>query len=144
MMTVKKQIRKPSAQTIIFYCAFFLVVAIGVYLRMTSVGSAPILEDEYTSAFQALGFMKTGKPILPSGFIQWSEPLVLPYIVSVLWQVTGVDIITARLLSVVVGTGSILLAYLIGKQLRNTSIGLVFAFFIATNQWSVASSTFFR
>lgn len=144
MMTVKKQMRKPPRETIVFSCAFLLIVAIGIYLRMASVGSAPILEDEYTSAFQALGVMKTGKPILPSGFIQWSEPLVLPYIVSVLWQVTGVDIITARLLSVVVGIGSILLAYLMGKKLRSTSIGLVFAFFIATNQWSVASSTFFR
>ena len=134
MMTAKKHIRKPPTQTIIFSCAFLLILAIGVYLRMASVASAPILEDEYTSAFQALGFMKTGKPILPSGFIQWSEPLVLPYMVSVLWQVTGVDIITARLLSVVVGISYVVLAYLIGKQLRSTSIGLVFAFFIAASQ----------
>jgi 4-amino-4-deoxy-L-arabinose transferase-like glycosyltransferase len=144
MMAVKKQMRMPSMPTIIFSLAFSLILATGLYLRLASIGSAPILEDEYTSAFQALGIMNTGRPTLPSGFIQWSEPLVIPYIVSALWQMTGVDIITARLLSVIVGTSSVFLAYLMGKRLHNTSIGLVFAFFIATNQWSVASSTFFR
>jgi len=132
------------AQPILITATLIVVLGIGLYLRLSSVNSALFFEDEYATAYQTLGIMETWKPTWPSGWVQWGEPVVLPYFMSFVWRVIGPDIMVGRLASVAVGMLSILMAYFLGRRLRGQVLGLVFAFLIATNLWSIASSTFFR
>src|SRR3989337_67820 len=88
-----------------------VVVGLGLYLRTLSAREMPFNEDEYATALQTIGILKTGKPTLPSGWVQWSEPVALPYLVSFVWKMTGPAMMVGRLASVAVGTLSILAGY---------------------------------
>lgn len=121
-----------------------VAVALGLYLRLLAIYSVPFYEDDYSSALQVAGIMQTGRPTFPSGWVQWAEPVVLPYLVSIIWRFTGPDIIVGRLLSAALGTLSIGAAYLLGWRLHSRATGAIFALFVAANVWSVTSSTYFR
>jgi 4-amino-4-deoxy-L-arabinose transferase-like glycosyltransferase len=121
-----------------------VAVALGLFLRLLAISSVPFYEDDYSSALQVAGIMQTGKPTFPSGWVQWAEPVALPYLISILWRITGPDIMVGRLLSALLGTLSIGAAYLLGRRVHSPTTGAIFALLVAVNLWSVASSAYFR
>lgn len=135
---------RPNGLTMVTFALVTAVLSVGLYIRVAAIHRLPFNEDEYATALQTIGIMETWKPTLPSGSVQRGEPVFIPYVMSLLWRVTGPDIMAGRLLSVAVSMASILLAYLLGRRLHGRVVGLIFAFLIATNLWSIASGAFFR
>ena len=130
--------RYSSFVVLIFVCIF------GIYLRLQGIGDASIWEDEAATSLQALGIMKTFIPTLPSGYVQWSEPPFMAYFGAILWSFTGINILYARFISVAISAVSILLGYRLGREIFDKRLGLIFAFLLAINLWSIAWGRTFR
>lgn len=121
-----------------------LLCLVGLYLRLYGIIEAPILEDEAATSLQTLGIMKTRVPTLPSGHIQWGEPPLIAYLAASLWIFTGVNIFYARLISVLISTLSIVMGYVIGREVNDNRLGFMVAFLLATNLWSIGWGRSFR
>ena len=133
-----------SVESVLAPLLLFLIMVTGLYLRVLSIQVVPFYEDEYASALQVKGILETLKPTLPSGWVQWAEPVAYPYFVSLVWRLIDPGIAAGRLVSANLGILSILLAYSIGKRLKHRELGLVFALLVATNIWEITTSTYFR
>jgi len=88
--------------------------------------------------------MKTLVPTLPSGHVQWGEPPLIAYLAAFLWTFTGVNVFYARLISVLISTLSIVMGYVIGREVNDNRLGFMVAFLLATNLWSIGWGGSFR
>jgi 4-amino-4-deoxy-L-arabinose transferase-like glycosyltransferase len=121
--------------------AFLVAILIlGVTLRIRNLGGPDFGVDETFHVYAAQRMLAGDLPLLPSGFAYARS---LPYTRTVEWAgalLGGVDEWTARVPSVVFGSLSILVVFLIGRQWYGATAGLVAAFVTAVAPMQVAHS----
>ena len=114
-----------------------VVLGIAIFMRMYNFGSQPfgVWYDEAVSGLEARHMLRdpTYRPI----FLPPSQPIHLPalYALSIHWL--GDTIYSMRLVSVLLGLGGVLAAYLCGYELRGPRFGLTLAFLVAVARWHV-------
>jgi hypothetical protein len=114
----------------IYLLLIFLLSIIGFYLRLTHLNYQSFWIDETISSDAAVSILKNGIPIFPSGMIYDRSILNTMFIASS-FGVFGISEFAGRLPSVIFGTLSIPVTYLLGKKLGNKNIGLAAALFMA-------------
>ncbi len=119
----------------------FLILLIGVSLRIYNLGSNALWFDEICSIFASEAFMHSIStrglfPALSFNFVL-SPAFCL---VVKLWRSLGDTEFILRLLPVIFGTFSIIVIYKLGKRLFNTKVGLFSAFILSISPFHVYHS----
>jgi uncharacterized membrane protein len=110
-----------------YLLAFILLFAL--FIRLYALGSAPFWIDESISALASKNIIAKGIPVLDSGFYYSGAPL-FHYSQALFMLLFGVNELAARLVSVVFGLLTIVLAYFIGKEYSKSG-GIISALFFA-------------
>lgn len=126
-----------------------LIILLGFILRATFLNVSPpgFNADEAALGYNAYSILKTGKdewgntfPILLKSFGDYKNSLYsylsIPFI-----ALFGLNELSVKLLSIIVGTLSIFLIYLLAKEIfKKEEIGLACAFILAISPWHIQFS----
>lgn len=116
-----------------------IMIVFGFFLRSADINFDSLWIDEGFTLSQANAIRTHSYPLLPSGKTEWKDPL-LPYLLALIPGKIQENIAIFRMISVVFGTASILLIYMVGKNFFGSSIGLISSFFLTFSYWHIAWS----
>ncbi len=92
--------------------------------------------DEQTYTQLAFHMFKTGDYLTPSSFgvsgVWTGKPPLLMWLISLAYQVFGVNNFASRIWSAVFGTLSLIIVFYLGKKLYNPYVGLMSALVLGT------------
>ena len=114
----------------------FALTAIGFYLRFNNLADRSFWFDEAVTSYAAIGLLEHGAPILPSG-IEYTRALLNSYLIALSFNIFGVSEFSARIVSVIFGTLTIPLVYLLGKELGKRT-GIIATFLITISVFEIA------
>ena len=116
----------------------FLMIS-GFILRIHDLGTQSFWIDEAISSIAAIAFLDNGSPVLPSGVL-YSRGILNTSLIALSFKIFGFTEFAARIPSVLFGTLTISLAYLIGSRWGNARIGVIAAVLVAFSVWEIAWS----
>jgi 4-amino-4-deoxy-L-arabinose transferase-like glycosyltransferase len=125
------------------------VVLLGGALRFFNLRQSPpgLNQDEAANAWNAYCLLKTGKdqtgvswPIFYTRSLGGNSSTLYIYALLPFQAIGGLNVITTRLPAAVGGVITILLVYLVGKQLFDKETGLITALLLALNPWHLQQS----
>lgn len=128
--------------------AFILLAAIfiGGVLRLYNLGQYPLTNDEAALGYNAYSILKTGRdehgqflPVIFKSFGDW-KPGLYVYLAAPFIYFVGLNEITVRLPSAILGIASIVLIYLLGNELFNRKVALFASLAIAVSPWHIQFS----
>jgi len=108
-----------------------IIFLIGLLLRFLVASNLTPVEDEMVHGVHALGFSKLAPLSTMTQGPVWS------YLTDYAYRIFGVSLLTARFLSFIFGSLSIILIYLISNLLYNRKVGLVAAFLLAVSAFHI-------
>ena len=111
----------------------------GFFIRIYDLGIPSLWLDEAISSNAAVAFLETGTPTFPSGLV-YSRAILNTFLITLSFKIFGVTEFAARLPSVLFGTLTILLVYLMGSKWGNHRIGLIAAVLVTFSVWEIAWS----
>lgn len=119
------------------------IFIIGIYLRFWRINDVSLWIDEGFSILAAKGILAHGIPKLPSGEL-YNRDYFFTYPLAIFIGFFGFDPFnpwSARLLSSILGIGSIWLIYGIGQRVFTSPwVGVLASFFTAISTWEIAWS----
>lgn len=124
--------RLPPKSTLVI---LFALTAIGFYLRFSNLGDRSFFYDEAITSYASIGLLRHGTPVLPSGVV-YNRALLNTYLIALSFKTFGVSEFSARIVSVIFGTLSIPLVYLMGKELGKRT-GLIAALIITFSAFEI-------
>lgn len=133
VQTIDKMISKFGTA---FLC---LLIVVGFYLRISNLGNLSFWADELITTYAAIGIFEHGTPILPSGSI-YTRSILNTSLIALSFKIFGVSEFSARIVSVVFGTLTILLVYLLGVKVANKRVGLLAAVLITFSVFEIVWS----
>lgn len=124
-----------------FLLEICFILAISFSLRILYLGNAPLWKTELYQSWAAKNFLQGYGFILPSGEMYFRALLTntLPTVLSFL--ILGFNEFAARLPSVLLGTASIILVYILGEELLDAKYGLISSLLLGLSYWSITWST---
>ena len=117
----------------------FVLTCAGFLLRIHDLGYDPLWVDEAISVLAAHGWLQHGSAVLPSGIPYPRAPLST-YIIAKGIQLFGDNEWAVRSPSVILGTLTIPLTYVLGKKVAGKEIGLIAAFLVTFSFFSIGWS----
>jgi len=124
----KSWIQKHSKPTMILV----LILLLGTILRFYDLGAESYWIDEMSTVIEG---QQSIQQILESGRIDQPPAYYLPYH---LWLRTfGTSEVSTRFFSVLFGIGSILLIYLVGRELFGPTVGLIGSFLLSISEYQI-------
>jgi hypothetical protein len=119
----------------------FIFTVIGFLLRFNNLENYSFWNDEIISLRASEGVLKQGIPFIQQGNVYFKSPLHI-YSLALFIHSFGVTEFSARLISVIFGTLTIILIYFVGKKIsgNNKTIGLAAALIYSFSLWSIAWS----
>jgi len=120
------------------YILLFFIIVLGFFLRIYNIDNAPpgVYPDEAVNGEDALRALNTGN-------FQWFYPAnqgregLMMNLVALCFKFFGASILSLKLPAIVFGTLTILGAYLLGKELFNTRVGLISSFLVSVGYWAI-------
>lgn len=122
-----------------FRIVIAFVIIMGFFLRIYDLGVQSFWMDEAISSIAAIAFLERGTPILQSGLL-YERGILNTFLIASSFKIFGVTEFAARLPSVLFGTLTILLVYIIGSKWGNKNVGLIAAILVAFSVWEIAWS----
>ena len=120
------------------FLGIFLVLAVASLMRLLALNSLGFNSDEAVYAGQAAAIAQA--PVLSDLFpVFRAHPLLYQFIIAILFQFAVSDLL-ARLVSVLLGIGTVFLVYRLGEVAYGPSSGLLAALFIAVMPYHVLVS----
>jgi 4-amino-4-deoxy-L-arabinose transferase-like glycosyltransferase len=127
----------------------FVIIFLAAFLRFYALGNIPagLTNDEVDIGYDAYAISHTGHdqwgqflPLISfRGFGDYRPPLYT-YLVSPLIPIFGLTAFAVRFPSALFGVASVILLYLLLRQLFNNKIGLIGSFLLAISPWSIGLS----
>ena len=109
-----------------------LILVLGIALRFYDLGTESYWIDEMSTVMEG---QQSIHQLITSGRLDQPPGYYLPFH---LWiQIFGTAEVSTRSFSVLAGTGSLILIYLIGRELFGEGIGLVSAFMMAISEFQI-------
>lgn len=121
------------------------IIALAFFLRIFQIQSSPpsLNWDEAALGYNSYSLLKTGKdeygnrfPLLLRSFDDYKPPIYSYFSIPLIY-VFGLNELGVRLLSVISGTISVLLIYLIAKEVFNRKVGIFSSLLFALQPWSI-------
>lgn len=119
------------------------LVAIGALLRLVDLGALGFRWDEDLSSLAAKAIAERGVPELPSGMIYLRSGAFL-YLLAASGELFGFTEWALRLPAALFGIATIPLAFLFGKRLFGTGVGLILAALVTFSAWDIEFSRYAR
>ncbi|WP_256874946.1 glycosyltransferase family 39 protein [Nostoc sp. C052] len=121
-----------------------LIVSVGFGLRVYNLDFIDLDSDENTSLDASRGILRTGAPIATSGIWYTRSPFY-HYLLAFWLRVVGDSIVNARLLSVIWGTATLVLVYIVARKVTGKVwIALLVALVLAVEPCELWYSRFIR
>jgi len=111
---------------------FGLILILGVILRFYDINSESYWIDEMSTVIES---QQTVQQLLYSGRLDQPPAYYLPFLVWV--RLFGITELSTRSFSALIGIGSIILIFLIGKILFSKEVALLSAFFMAISEFQI-------
>jgi 4-amino-4-deoxy-L-arabinose transferase-like glycosyltransferase len=111
-------------------------VLLGLWLRYTYASSSSPYIDEYTTMWVAQRTLLHGYPVFPTGAL-YTQGLLYTYLDAALFYLFGFSEWIARLPSLVLSAGCILLSYWVGKRVFSDRVGLLACALVALDPQSI-------
>jgi mannosyltransferase len=129
------EVRKYLSSTVLLG----IILIIGLALRLYDLGSESYWIDEMSTVIEGQQSITT---MLASGRLDQPPAFYIPFH---LWeQMLGTNEVSTRSFSVLTGIGSIILIYIIGRELFGKEVGLLSAFFMAITEFQIYYSQIAR
>ena len=128
-----------SPESKISIALVLLLTICGFLLRIYHLGAPSFWMDEAISSNVAAALVKQGTPSFPSGVI-YMRSILNTFFISLSFRIFSISEFSARFPSVIFGTLTIPLVYLIGVKLGNRKIALISALFITFSVMEIAWS----
>lgn len=126
-----------------------LIILISFLVRVWNIEKAPpsLYWDEMDLGYQAFSILKTGRDyfgnypgLVVQSFADYRAPLSIYLTVPFIW-VLGLTSFAVRIPAAIFGTLSVLLIYLLGKNLfKSEKVGLVAALLVCFSPWNLQYS----
>ncbi len=122
-----------------------LILSLAFFLRLFWLESYPpgVTADEIGQGYSAYSILKTGSdewgdylPINPRGFGDYKPPLYT-YLTIPSISLFGLNIFAVRLPSAILSSLTVLIIFLLVREIFNSKVGLIAAFFTAISFWNV-------
>lgn len=121
-----------------------LIVGIGFALRTYNLGLIDLDSDENVSYDAVRGILRTGAPITTSG-IWYTRGPFYHYLLALWLSIVGDSAVNARFLSVLWGTATLVLVYILARQVTGKVwIALLVTAILAIDPWELWYSRFIR
>jgi hypothetical protein len=114
----------------------FALITIGFYLRFNNLGDNSFSTDEAITTYASIGLLEHGTPVLPSGIV-YNRALLNSYLIALSFDIFGISEVSARIISVIFGTLTVPLVYLLGKELGKRT-GLIAALLMTFSVFEIA------
>lgn len=114
----------------------FLLI-IGFFLRFNNLGQLSFMYDELTMTFTAIDILKYGSPIKYYFEGDYTRSILNTSIIAFFFKIFGISEFSARLSSVIFGTLTILLVYLMGIKFANKRVAILAAIIITFSGWEI-------
>jgi hypothetical protein len=125
-----------------YYVIVLLIITIiGFLLRFYNLQNYSFWNDEIISIKASEGILNQGIPVMSDGSIYFKSPLYT-YSLALSLNAFGITEFSARIISVIFGTLTIILIYFVGQRIsgNNKIIGLSAALIYSLSIWSIAWS----
>ena len=123
---------------------FLLVLTIaGLWLRFAGLGFAPLAEDEYYFITSTHNILEHGLPQYASGGY-YLRGVLQQYLTALAILAFGDGTFAYRLPAALFGTGTCLMAYLLGRQFVNRTWSILLVAFLVFSSWEIEFSRFAR
>jgi 4-amino-4-deoxy-L-arabinose transferase-like glycosyltransferase len=116
-----------------------VLIGSGCFLRLWNLGVPSMWVDEVNSFYAAKAVTEKGDLALPSGYIYTRAPLY-SYMTASILKIIGFDEVATRFISVVFGVLSIIMVYILAKNVFNRNVGLLSSFFITFSHFEIGWS----
>ncbi len=136
-MKVREYFSKTS--NILTFVFLLIICILGFVLRVRNLGYLSLWGDDGHTFIGTVSILRHGYPLLPSGNILW-HGIFDYYLKALPVLILGASEFSLRLVSVLCGTGTILVTYFFGKELVNKFVGFLGASIIAFSTWYVQFS----
>lgn len=123
--------------------ALSVLLVIGFWLRVRHVGDLGLVVDEGNQVLAVRGILEHGIPKVESGKV-YTRGLPFLYLEAAVANRLGLDELSLRLPSVVLGTACILAVYWLGSSVSGSAVGLLAALLIAFSVWEIEMSRYAR
>lgn len=121
-----------------------LITSIGFIFRAYDLNFINLDTDENTSLDASRGILRTTAPIATSG-IWYTRGPFYQYLLALWLRVVGDSIVNARFLSVIFGTATLVVIYLLSRQVTGKIwIALFVTAILAINPWELLYSRYIR
>jgi len=120
--------------------AILFLALLALIPRLYRIGTAPegLNADELFNAVDALSLGPGGWQIYFEG--NFGREALFLYLMAIPLKLFGQEIWALRLPAVILGAGSVLLAYLVGKQVFNRRVGFIAGAAMAVSLWPIMGS----
>src|SRR3989344_9260060 len=108
-----------------------LILILGIGLRVIVASNLPPVADEMVHGVHAIGLSKLAPLSTMTQIPIWL------YLTDYAYRIFGIHLITARFLSLIFGTLSLFLVYLLGSLLFNKKTGVVASFLFAVSAYLI-------
>jgi 4-amino-4-deoxy-L-arabinose transferase-like glycosyltransferase len=117
-----------------------IIVAVALFLRLYQLASSPpgLSGDELFNAIDAQLIGSGNWPIFFEG--NYGREAFFFYVMAASLKLFGSTVWAVRLPAVLLGTGNVILAFLLGRNMFNRRVGLLAAALIAVSLWPVMGS----
>lgn len=117
------------------------ILALAGGLRLYKLGTEPFgcWWDEANNGIVAEGLVAAGadRPVYSS---ETQLPAHFFYVVGLFFRIFGPGLLSLRLITAAFGICTVLLAFLVGREVLSERFGLLFAFFLAVGRWDITFS----
>jgi hypothetical protein len=111
------------------------IILLAFLLRYSVAGNLHVNADEAVYATNALGFIDSGRISI------FEQSPVYYYLVDLVYKTIGYSTVASRLLSIIGGTLSVVLLFLITRKFYNEKIALLVGFLFAISGFAIAHNT---
>jgi 4-amino-4-deoxy-L-arabinose transferase-like glycosyltransferase len=115
------------------------ILLLGIVLRFYDLGAESYAADEMSTVFEG---QQSVYQIISSGRLDQPPAYYLPYHIWV--QLFGDEEVSTRMFSALIGIGSIILIYMIGREMFVKSVGLLSAFLMSITEFQIFYSQISR
>jgi len=117
-----------------------LIVGVGFILRVYNLDSTPRDSDENTSLDTVIGILHTGAPEATSK-VWYTRGPAYHYLLALWLRIVGYSSFNARLLSVIVGTATLVIFYIFARKITGKVwLALVLMAILAIDPWELMNS----
>ncbi len=134
-MKLNKKIRNCIRSNFLFFC----ILIFALFLRLYFFVGIGFNDDSYYLEY-AEEIYKENKFIPPSG-VEWGIRIAVYYPVVFFWKIFGINELSTSLYFLLLSLGSIVITYLLGKEIFNKKIALTAAFLLSIFPLEIIYST---